>query len=181
MNDIGVNLRKIVLIVLVLCTAIASAVFLMNRSNDATLGTNIIVDRVLIEKSAHRLTLFQNGAPLKKYRVALGKKPVGKKTTEGDCKTPEGLYTIDRRKPNSTFHRALHVSYPNEDDKRQAAARGVSPGGDIMIHGLMNGMGWIGKLHLTLDWTAGCIAMTNQETDELWRTVPDGTAVEIRP
>lgn len=100
---------------------------------------------------------------------------------EGDGRTPEGVYSIDRRKVKSTFHRALHVSYPNDDDLAQAKARSVSPGGDIMIHGLPNGLGFLGKLHLKGDWTAGCIAVTNPQIEEIWRAVPDGTKVEIVP
>jgi murein L,D-transpeptidase YafK len=141
----------------------------------------MVADRILIEKSARRLTLFRDGKPIKRYRVALGCDPVGKKTREGDGKTPEGCYIIDYRKDNSRFHRALHISYPNEDDKRQAAEPGVSPGSDIMIHGLKNGMGWIGKRHLMRDWTQGCIAVTNWGIDEIWRLAPVGTKVEIVP
>jgi len=139
------------------------------------------VDYVLIEKRAHRLTLYRKGEILKTYRIALGKKPVGKKTTNGDCKTPEGMYSIDHRKANSRYHRALHISYPNAEDRRQAKARGVSPGGDVMIHGLPNGFGAVGSLHLKRDWTLGCIAMTNEEIDELWQAVPNGAVVEIVP
>lgn len=141
----------------------------------------MVGDRILIEKSARRLTLFHDGKPIKRYRVALGREPEGKKTRNGDGKTPEGCYIIDYRKENSRFHRALHISYPNADDKRQAVARGVSPGSDIMIHGLKNGMGWIGNRHLMCDWTRGCIAVTNREIDEIWRLTPLGTKVEIVP
>lgn len=143
--------------------------------------TAMVADRILIEKSARRLTLFREGKPIKRYRVALGREPEGKKTTEGDCKTPEGCYVIDYRKERSRFHRALHISYPSEDDRRQAAAQGVSPGSDIMIHGLKNGMGSIGKGHLISDWTMGCIAVTNSEIDEIWKLAPVGTKVEIIP
>jgi murein L,D-transpeptidase YafK len=139
------------------------------------------VDRVVIEKGIRRLSLYRRGELLKSYRIALGRVPVGKKATEGDGKTPEGCYIIDRRKPNSNYHRALHISYPNVEDRRQAAARGVSPGGDVMIHGLPNGFGAIGSLHLKQDWTLGCIAMTNEEIDEIWKSVPDGTPVKIVP
>lgn len=138
-------------------------------------------DWILIEKRARRLTLFRQGKPVKKYRVALGRQPVGKKTTEGDCRTPEGCYVVDYCNAGSRFHRALHISYPNEEDRRQAALRGVSPGSDIMIHGLMNGMGWIGKRHLMRDWTLGCVAVTNKEMDEIWRMASVGTKVKILP
>ncbi len=134
-------------------------------------------DRILIEKGLRRLTLFQGNNALTIYRIALGRQPVGPKREEGDNRTPEGVYLIDRRKPDSDFHRALHISYPNEEDRAQAAARGVSPGGDIMIHGQPNAVGAPQKG----DWTAGCLAVTNDEIEEIWRAVPNGTAVEIRP
>ena len=139
------------------------------------------VDLVLVEKRARRLSLFRRGVLLKTYRVALGKTPVGKKTTEGDGKTPEGCYVIDRRNANSRYHRALHISYPNADDLRQAMMRCVSPGRDVMIHGLPNKFANVGALHVTRDWTLGCIALTNDEIDEVWRAVPNGTAVKIVP
>jgi murein L,D-transpeptidase YafK len=138
-------------------------------------------DRIVVEKAARRMTLFRGPTALKNYRVALGREPVGPKREEGDHRTPEGLYKIDWRKPNSDFHLALHISYPNAGDIAQAETRGASAGNDIMIHGLRNGSGWIGKLHRRTDWTDGCVAVTNQEIEEIWRVVPDGTPVEIRP
>jgi murein L,D-transpeptidase YafK len=143
--------------------------------------SDITADRVLIEKHTRRLTLFSRGRPVKTYRIALGRRPTGAKTMEGDGKTPEGSYVIDHRKPDSQFHRALRISYPNRVDRRRAAAGGVAPGGDIMIHGLPNGMGKIGALHRAYDWTNGCIAVTDDEIDEIWRAVPNGTSVEIVP
>jgi len=88
---------------------------------------------------------------------------------------------IDARKPDSAFHRALHISYPNDADQRQAEARGVSPGGAIMIHGLPEDWDWLGSVHHALDWTNGCIAVTNAEIDEIWSMVEDGTPIEILP
>lgn len=138
-------------------------------------------DRIRVEKAARRLTLFRGTTALKSYRIALGREPIGPKREEGDRRTPEGLYKIDRRKPDSDFHLALHISYPNAQDVAQAEARGVSAGSDIMIHGLRNGSGWLGKLHRRRDWTNGCVAVTNREIEEIWRVVPDGTPIEIRP
>jgi murein L,D-transpeptidase YafK len=138
-------------------------------------------DRILIEKAAHRLTLFKDGVGIKTYKVALGRHPVGPKEKQGDKRTPEGLYTIDARKDDSSYHRALHVAYPNDEDKARAAKLGVDPGGDIMIHGIRNGLGWLGPLHRTIDWTAGCIAVTDAQIDEIIKAVPIGTPVEIRP
>src|SRR5438132_6102822 len=142
-------------------------------------GTTI--DRILVEKSGRKLSIFANGKKLKTYRVALGRNPIGPKEQEGDMKTPEGIYKIDSRNPQSAYHLALHVSYPSEEDNARAAERGVSAGYDIMIHGIQNGRGWIGAFQRLHDWTAGCIALTDEEIEELWRATPDGTPVEIRP
>ena len=140
-----------------------------------------VADWILVEKKARRLTLFRNNKPIKSYDIALGRQPDGPKRFQGDNKTPEGRYRIDSRKKNSDFHRALRISYPSPEDAAIAATQKRSAGGDIMIHGLPNGMGSMGRLHLLRDWTAGCIAVTNTEIEELWRAVPDGTPIEIRP
>jgi len=103
------------------------------------------------------------------------------KEREGDGRTPEGHYIIDSRDAASNYHKALHISYPNQQDRARAAKLGVPPGGAIMIHGLPNGMGWLGSAHRLYDWTLGCIAVTDEEIDEIWNMVPVGTAVEIRP
>jgi tetratricopeptide (TPR) repeat protein len=138
-------------------------------------------DRILIEKNERRLTLFSKGRLLKTYQIALGGNPTGPKERQGDNKTPEGTYKIDSRNKNSQYHRSLHVSYPNEKDKRRAKEFGVSPGGDIMIHGIKNGFSWAGDLHTEVDWTKGCIAVTDEEIEEIDRLAPNGTIVEIRP
>ncbi len=107
--------------------------------------------------------------------------PLGRKERRGDRKTPEGTYRIDARNSSSGFHKALHVSYPNASDSARAKQQGVDPGGNIMIHGLQNGLGWVGRLHRLVDWTDGCIAVTDREIEEIWSLVPTGTEVEIRP
>jgi len=140
-----------------------------------------MADRVLIQKAAHSLSLYRGNRLLKTYNVALGPNAEGPKRQQGDGRTPDGTYVIDARKRYSAFHRALHISYPNEVDRRRARRLGVAPGGDIMIHGLPNGMGAIGKAHLVRDWTQGCIAVTNEEIEEIWRIVPNGTRVEVKP
>jgi murein L,D-transpeptidase YafK len=145
------------------------------------LPTGTTIDRIVVEKSVRKLSILANGKMLKSYHVALGRNPVGAKQQEGDNKTPEGIYKIDGRNPQSSFHLALHVSYPSDEDKKRAAERGVSAGFDIMIHGIPNGHGWIGAFHRWKDWTAGCIALTDEEIEELWRVTPDATTVEIRP
>ena len=139
------------------------------------------ISGMVVDKSDRRLELLANGSPVRSYRVALGRSPNGHKVQEGDDRTPEGIYTIDGRNANSAFHRSLHVSYPNQQDRTRAAELGVAPGGDIMIHGIRNGLGWVGRLHVAFDWTGGCIAVTNAEIEEIWYLVPNGTPIEIRP
>jgi murein L,D-transpeptidase YafK len=141
---------------------------------------DMVADRILILKSQHTMSLLSNGKVIKTYKVALGKGPGGAKQREGDHETPEGIYVIDSRNAHSRFHRALDVSYPNADDRKRAKALGIDPGGQIMIHGIQNGLGWIGRLHQRIDWTDGCIAVTDSEMDEVWKMVPNGTTVEIR-
>ena len=114
-------------------------------------------------------------------KVALGTGGLAPKDRQGDGRTPEGHYVIDARIPASHYHKALHVSYPNAQDRLRATRLGVAPGGDIMIHGLPNGRGAIGSAHRLYDWTLGCIAVTDNEIDEIWTLVPTGTPVEIRP
>jgi murein L,D-transpeptidase YafK len=138
-------------------------------------------DLVIVVKSQHCLTLLSHGNVLRTYKVALGGAPLGGKEQEGDHKTPEGHYVLDRRNAKSRFYKSIHISYPNERDKQRAAQRGVSAGGDVMIHGLPNGFGWLGATHRAQDWTDGCVAVTNAEMDEIWELVPDGTFIEIRP
>jgi L,D-peptidoglycan transpeptidase YkuD (ErfK/YbiS/YcfS/YnhG family) len=138
-------------------------------------------DRILIEKGARRLTLISQGEALKSYRIALGGNPVGPKERQGDNKTPEGIYVIEGRNRDSKYHLSLRISYPNEKDRARAKELGVSPGGDIMIHGIKNDMSWVGEAHAGIDWTKGCIAVTDEEIEEIARAAPNGTVVEIRP
>jgi L,D-peptidoglycan transpeptidase YkuD (ErfK/YbiS/YcfS/YnhG family) len=138
-------------------------------------------DKVLIEKKERRLTLLSKGEVIKTYKIALGGNPVGPKERQGDNKTPEGTYIIDSRNRDSGYHLSLHISYPNEKDKIRAKELGVSPGGDIMIHGFKNGHSLVGASHEEVDWTKGCVAVTDQEMEEIYKLVPNGTIVEIRP
>src|SRR5260370_3536301 len=125
------------------------------------------VDRVIINKSKRELFLMHADKVVKSSRVALGRNPIGPKTQQGDGKTPEGVYSISGRNAASAFHRALRISYPNSADRAHAKKLGVAPGGDIMIHGLPNGQGYIGKAHRLTDWTEGCVAVTNGEIEEI--------------
>ena len=145
------------------------------------LAADARADRIVVEKSARKLTLFRGETALKSYSVALGRAPEGTKQREGDHRTPEGHYVIDAHKQDSAFHRALHISFPSSADSAAAAQGGDKPGGDIMIHGIRNGIGWLGALHRCIDWTSGCIAVTDKQIEEIYRAVPDGTPIEIRP
>jgi murein L,D-transpeptidase YafK len=127
------------------------------------------------------LQLVSHGRVVKTYKIALGGDPIGPKTRQGDHKTPEGIYILDRRNSHSQFYKAIHISYPSDQDRATARKNGVSPGGDVFVHGLPNGFGYAGAAHRLKDWTDVCIALTNDEIDEIWKSVADGTPIEIRP
>ncbi|HTR68495.1 MAG TPA: L,D-transpeptidase family protein [Terriglobales bacterium] len=152
-----------------------------NVAAESALAAGVTADRIVVLKRNRTLTLMSQGKELKTYKISLGGDPVGPKVREGDHKTPEGVYLLDRRNPKSKFYRAIHISYPNEQDRENAKRLGVSPGGDVFVHGLPNGFGAVGRAHLLRDWTDGCIAVTDDEMDEIWHAVPDGTVIEIRP
>jgi murein L,D-transpeptidase YafK len=138
-------------------------------------------DSILILKKDHLMELLAGGKVIRVYKVALGQGGLAPKVRQGDGRTPEGHYIIDAKYANSQYHKAMHISYPNAEDRKRAAKLGVSPGGSILIHGLPNGKGYIGAAHRLYDWTLGCIAVTDEEIDEVWELVPVGTPVEIRP
>ncbi|MBX6321400.1 MAG: L,D-transpeptidase family protein [Rhodospirillaceae bacterium] len=147
----------------------------------AAAGRLPLADKVVVLKSQRKLLLLKDGAVIKSYPIALGPNPVGQKRRRGDGRTPEGLYVIDGRDPDSYFHRALHISYPNLLDLRQAQESGELAGGGILIHGLPPGFGPYGEDEPMIDWTDGCIAVTNKAMDEIWDSVRDGTIIDIRP
>jgi murein L,D-transpeptidase YafK len=138
-------------------------------------------DLVVVYKGERILQLKRAGRILKSFPIALGRDPRGPKRREGDGRTPEGVYTLDWRNPNSQFHRAIHISYPRPGEDEHALRWGVSPGGLIMLHGLPNGMPAERVGHPRRDWTDGCIALTNEEMDEIWARVEDGTTIIIYP
>jgi murein L,D-transpeptidase YafK len=138
-------------------------------------------DSILILKKDHILELLAGGKVIRTYQVALGRGGLVPKDREGDGRTPEGHYIIDSRNASSHYHKALHISYPNTEDRARAEKLGVPPGGAIMIHGLPNGLGWLGSAQKAYDWTLGCVAVTDDQIDEIWKMVPVGTPVEIRP
>lgn len=139
-----------------------------------------IADSIVVRKRAHQLVLYERGVPLRSYAVALGE-PKGDKLYRGDNRTPEGLFHIVDRNPVSQYHLALKISYPDSAHRARAAALGRSPGGEIMIHGLPRAFANVGAAHREEDWTEGCIAVTNEEIEEIWRIVPIGVPIEIEP
>lgn len=146
-----------------------------------TTAAPLHADRVVVLKKERTLQLVSRGKVVKTYKIALGGDPVGPKTRQGDHKTPEGTYVLDFRNAHSQFHKAIHISYPSDRDRAAARAKGASPGGDVFVHGLPNGFGYVGAAHRLKDWTDGCIAVTNEEIDEIWKSVTAGTPIEIRP
>ena len=138
------------------------------------------VDLVRVDKSDRLMSVYRDGRLVREFRVALGRGGLGPKQRQGDGRVPEGSYRITAHNPNSAFHLSLRIGYPTAEQIAAAARRGVSAGGDIMIHGLPNGRGSIGSRHTTVDWTDGCVAVTNVEMEWLYRAIADGTPVEIR-
>lgn len=132
------------------------------------------VTYVVVEKEDRRMYLLHHDKVLEEYRIKLGFAPIGHKTFEGDGRTPEGRYTIDRRNPNSRFHLSLGISYPNDDDRAAARALGKPPGGDIFIHGQEHP-----KKKDKGDWTWGCISVTNKQMEDVYAMVRDGTPIQI--
>jgi murein L,D-transpeptidase YafK len=167
------KLKKILIV-----AALALTAFLIWNYNPPS-APEENADRVIVYKSERELQLLKKNKVIFECKISLGENPIGHKIQEGDERTPEGNYFLDWRK-RSAFHKAIHISYPNQRDIAAAKSKGISPGGSIMIHGLKNDWAWIGKIHLFDDWTNGCIAVTNQEMDIIWRHVENGTPIEIR-
>ncbi|WP_265088950.1 murein L,D-transpeptidase family protein [Psychrobacter sp. CMS30] len=147
--------------------------------NKQAMLNNIVIDKVFVDKSARTLQLLSDNKVIKTYHIALGGNPVGHKQQQGDKRTPTGSYILDYKNEKSKFYRSIHVSYPNAADKARAKSRGVSPGGDIMIHGQKNGFGHLAAINQQRDWTDGCIAVTDNEMDEIMAAVEIGTPIEI--
>lgn len=182
---VGRRMKKIrhrIAVCLVLLAIVVSVLYWLNRAPSVPLlAANQRVDSILILKGEHVLELISDGKVVRTYKVALGRGGLAPKEREGDERTPEGHYVIDARNSASRFYKALHISYPDANDRERAAKAGVSPGGAIMIHGLPNGLGWLGPAQRLYDWTSGCVAVTDSQMDEIWKAVPVGTPVEIRP
>lgn len=167
---------KLTLGVLLLTVALVISYYFIP---DPKLPTGSKVDKILVEKNKRKMHVYSEGKKLKSYTISLGFRPKGKKHFEGDGKTPEGKYFIVSKNTRSIAHKSFGISYPNAADKKYAAQRGKSAGGHIMIHGMMNGLGYWGKFHRFIDWTGGCIAVTNSEMDDLFQHVEVGCEIKI--
>lgn len=160
------------------CNATSPIQSSISLSGTLTLGK---IDLVVVTKSTSKMALMRNGKVMRQYRIALGDRPEGHKLKEGDQRTPEGRYILDYKKSDSAYYRAIHISYPNDEDKFRASALGVSPGGQIMIHGQNPNSSLTPQEAQKFNWTDGCIAITNNQMDELWASIEAGTPIEIWP
>ncbi len=140
-----------------------------------------IADKVLVVKSEGKLYLLNKGKIIARMDASFGGNPVGHKKQQGDERTPEGSYILDYKNPNSAFYKSIHISYPNKADRQRARKAGVDPGGDIMVHGQKNGLGWLSWVNQNFNWTQGCIAVSNSDMDIIWQSVKVGTPIEIKP
>ncbi len=180
------KILKILLFIILLVIIIITGIFIYKnkypsktRSHINFLPAGTTGDSIVVFKEQHRMVVYYRSKELKSYSISLGKNPVGQKQMEGDKKTPEGLYKISGRNPNSKFHLSLRISYPDKKDIENAKLNGYEPGGDIMIHGLPNNMSLLEDYYLNTDWTDGCIAVANEEIEELWNVIPDNTPIFI--
>ncbi len=163
------SIRQFLLSILLLCTL------------PLTADDFPVADKVLIDKSDRILQLIKDGEVIRTFKIALGLAPVGDKQQEGDQKTPEGSYMLDTRNPNSDYFLSIHVSYPDANDRKEARAKGVPPGGAIMIHGQPNEPSRSEAYYRTQDWTNGCIAVSNSDMIDIWLMTKPNTPIEIRP
>lgn len=169
--------RKLMLLALI---GAAAALFLQRPATGPTLPPLVgPIDRIVVEKAARRMVVYRRNLALREYRVALGFTPEGAKVRQGDGKTPEGVFHIDRLNGQSSYHLSLGLNYPQPADRDKAAAGGYDPGGDIFIHGQPNALP--DDARLKGDWTAGCIAVSNAEIREIFAAVSVGAVVEVQP
>ena len=166
--------------ILSLAISVSAFLIIYNYEKEVPFPEDKPVTRIIVEKSGRKMYLLNGDYVIRTYTISLGFNPLGSKEFEGDGKTPEGVYIINDKNPNSGYYLNLGISYPDSEDIKRAKAAGKSPGGDIKIHGMRNGFGFIGKFHRFSDWTHGCIAVTNREMKELFNNVPVGTEIVIK-
>lgn len=179
MRWLGAITSHLAIAFVVIVILIAMFIRAPNPTPPVPLQAGVKADLIIVDKSDRKLTIYRDQKVLKSYKVALGFTPSGHKERQGDGRTPEGVYTIDRRNDQSAYHLSLGVSYPDATDRAIAKGLGVDPGGDIFIHGQPNAMP--DAMVMKGDWTAGCIAVSNAEMRELWAAIDTGTRIEIRP
>ena len=178
---IALRYRTLYIALLICCVLATFGAAQTKSPTQAQSKSSEHADAIVILKKDHLLQLYYQGKLIRTYKVALGSGGLAPKQREGDARTPEGHYVIDLHNANSKYHKSLHISYPNADDQNRARKGGYSPGGAIMIHGLPDKFAYMGALHRQWDWTLGCVAVTDDEIDEIWNLVPNGTSVDIRP
>lgn len=181
-NKMRILFKQILLLVLLSMSQLSvAASSIQNSPHSASQSSIGKVDLVVVNKSDTSMLLMRNGKVLRRYKIAMGDRPVGHKLQEGDQRTPEGRYILDYKKSDSAYYRAIHISYPNEEDRLRADALGIDPGGQIMIHGQNPNSTLTPDEAQKLNWTDGCIAIKNHEIDELWQAIDTGTPIEIWP
>ncbi len=140
-----------------------------------------VADKIVVEKENRKLHLLNNGEVFRTFDIALGIAPIGDKEREGDQKTPEGLYSLDTRNPDSDYFLSIHISYPSSADRSTARRKGYDPGGAIMIHGQPNMPTFSAAYYRKEDWTNGCIAVSNSDMIDIWLMTPNEIPIEIMP
>jgi murein L,D-transpeptidase YafK len=180
MKKFSNSIKKNKFLLIIILMLVGTCLYLSFKPN-SELNINSKIDNIVVYKSKRQLLAYSNGQLIKTYKIALGKNPNGAKHHQGDNKTPEGVYYINGKNPKSIAYKNLGISYPNKVDVERATNLGKPTGGDIKIHGMMNGLGFIGRLHICSDWTNGCIAVTDREIDELFKYVKTGAKIEIVP
>jgi murein L,D-transpeptidase YafK len=153
----------------------------ISRAPVTGIRSAVVADSIVVEKGKRLMTLYQAGFAVRKYKIALGKQPLGDKIRKGDNRTPEGTFFIDYKNASSLYHKALHISYPDAFHAQRARSLGVSPGNDVMIHGLPPEYAKMGAAHSQWDWTEGCIAVTDKEIEEIYSAIPKGAIIHIKP
>ncbi|MGM8872032.1 L,D-transpeptidase family protein [Psychrobacter sp. 2Y5] len=173
-------LLAVMTLILITLIGLSAIVFAKDSAKlSQPIPSDVTIDKVYVDKSERVLKLLSEDKVVKSYHIALGDSPAGHKRQEGDERTPTGNYKLDYKNENSSYYRSIHVSYPNSTDKAQAKKRGVSAGGDIMIHGQKNGLGHLATITQQRDWTDGCIAVTDDEMDEIMSIYKAGMPIEI--
>lgn len=133
------------------------------------------IDLVKVDKSAREMYLMEGTKVIRVYKISLGKNPIGPKERSGDKKTPEGFYILDYKNSKSIYYKSIHISYPNKSDRANASEKGWDPGGDITIHGQL------GDVFSEMDWTEGCIGVSNEDIDEIWEMLDIPVPIIIEP